>query len=127
MAAGAAALAGMLDKTGCGVSYSDTSELLKIAAEHIRTLDAALARAENAEREFAKAASLYDGLCQSAGNITVLRETAAAYDSAIALRESEKTERELDFYRRAIDGLLIQQREFEKKAAALTRRHGKTG
>ena len=119
-AAGAAALAGMLDKTGCGVSYSDTSELLKIAAEHIRTLDAALARAENAEREFAKAASLYDGLCQSAGNITVLRETAAAYDSAIALREPEKTERELDFYRRAIDGLLIQQREFEKKAAALT-------
>lgn len=34
--------------------------------------------------------------------------------------EAEKIERELDFYRRAIDGLLVQEREFEKKAAVLT-------
>lgn len=110
----------MLDKTGRGVSYSDSSALASAATEHIRALDAALARTENAERAFTKAASVYDGLCQSAGNLELLRQKAAAYDQSLPLREAEKIERELDFYRRAIDGLLVQEREFEKKAAVLT-------
>lgn len=119
-AAVAQTLSDMLDKTGRGVSYSDSSALASAAAEHIRTLDAALARTENAERAFTKAASVYDGLCQSAGNLDLLRQKAAAYDQSLPLREAEKIERELDFYRRAIDGLLVQEREFEKKAAVLT-------
>lgn len=119
-ASGASQLADMLDKTGRGVSYSDTSELAETAGVHIRELDALLARAENAERDFQKAESLYDGLCQSAGNIDVLREKAGGYDASFPLREPEKIAKELDFYRRAIEGLSIQEREFEKKAAVLT-------
>ena len=116
----AAHLADCLDKTGCGVSYSDSSELTKIAAAHIRALDQALARTENAEHAFSQASSLYDGLCQSAGNRELLRQKAACYDSTLPLREADKIEREWDFYRRAIDGLTVQEREFEKKAAVLT-------
>ena len=115
----AAKLSDMLDKTGAGVSFTDTSELCTAAGKHIRGLDAQLARAEAAERALVKDVSALDGLAESAGDRGRLEEKAAAYDASRPLREVEKVAKELDFYRRAGEGLAVQEREYEKKAAVL--------
>ena len=112
-------LCALLDKTGLGVTITDTSELTAAAEEHIRRLDAALARLEALERALTKEESVLDGLAQSAGNREALAQKAAAYDASLPLREADKVARELDFYRRANEGLSVQEREFEKKAAVI--------
>ncbi len=116
----ASALSDMLDRTGCGMSYSDTSALCEKATEHIRALDAALERVENAERVLADCTAQYDGLCANAPEREILEKQAACYDRTLPLREEEKLLREFDFYKRAGEGLVARERELEKKAAVLT-------
>lgn len=117
--ADASALSDMLDRTGCGLSYSDTSALCETATEHIRSLDAALAKAERAERTLADCMAVYEGLCAHAPEREALKNKAACYDKTLPLREEEKLLREFDFYKRAGEGLSVRERELEKKAAVL--------
>ena len=112
-------LCDMLDRTGCGVSITDTSALDETARAHIKKLDAELARLEELYRLLARDNAAYEGLLHSAGDLNALRGKAAAYDSTLPLREKDKVLREIDFYRRANEGLSVQEREFEKKAAVI--------
>ncbi len=116
----ASTLADMLDKTGLGVSYTDTNALCQTAKEHIRSLAQAMEAALEAEQTLAGCRSAYEGLCAQIPDTEALHQRAAAYDPTVELREEEKIRRELQFYRQAGEGLVVRERELEKKAAILT-------
>ena len=112
----ASVLCSMLDKTGFQISYSDTSELQKIASEHIRELSVSISCLEDLSRAASKDAAVLDALVQSAGDLDKLKRKAETYDSSIPMREAQKVEREIAFYTEANKGLRLQERDFERKA-----------
>ncbi len=113
------ALCALLEKTGLGVTYSDTSSLASAAKEHICGLDADLTKLEALDGALSKASAALEGLLAGIRDKEALFALADTYSEEIPLRENDKVLREIDFYRRANEGLAIQEREFEKKAAVI--------
>lgn len=115
----AAELCSLLDKSGGHISVTDTSELSEFAKNHIKKLSAEISVLEELESEMNIDAAALESLLGSL-NEEELREKAATYTTEIPLREESKNALELDFYTRANEGLAVQEREYEKRAAVIS-------
>ena len=112
-------LADMLDKTGCGVSISDTSALMDTALRHVKKLDSDVSDLELKKNALSSADAIYNGILASVPDVDELREKAAKYDPDIPIRDESKIKMEYDFCTSANSILADKEREYEKKAAVL--------
>ncbi len=115
----ASELCTLLDKSGCRVSVTDTSELAEYAKNHIKKLNVEISVLEELEREMHIDSAALESLLGSL-NEEELRKKAATYTTEIPLREESKNALEMDFYTRANEGLSVQEREYEKRAAVIS-------
>ena len=113
-------LCGMLDKTGCKTSVSDTSLIAEKAKEHIRKLSDDITELDELKKNELSESAQLEGLLESEPDMEKLEILANAYDETIPLRGQQQVEKEFDFYTRATDTLNIQKQEYEKKAAVIS-------
>ena len=109
----------MLEKCGICHSFTDTSELINAAKEHIKRLSLNVESLEALEMKMNIDKASFESFMSTVGDFDSLKALAESFDESIPLREAAKNAKELDFYTRATEGLLVQEREYEKKAAVI--------
>ncbi len=109
----------LLEKCGFRESISDTVILAETVKKQIKTLSFFVDELEEMDKAMTVDRASYDGFMGTVGDYGALKELAESYDESIPLRESAKNAKELDFYLRATEGLLVQERDYEKKAAVI--------
>ena len=110
----------MLEKCGVGASVTDTSQLVDVSKSHIRRMGISVEGLEALDKKMVVDKAAYDSYMSTVGDFEALKKLAESFDESIPLREAAKNAKELDFYTRATEGLLVQEREYEKKAAVIS-------
>lgn len=109
----------LIEKTGGQAGISDNSELEKNARLHIKKLDSDITELETKKAELDRSEASLEGLVLSAGDLDALKDKAEKYNPEMPLGDEAKINMEIDFYTRAIEGLAVQEREYEKKTAVI--------
>jgi len=112
-------LRAMLEKCKVSVPESDTVELMRLAKEQIRHIGFSVEGLEALDKKLSIDKASYENYMNSLGDFETLKALAASFDEGIPIREASKNAKELDFYKRATEGLYVQEREYEKKAAVI--------
>ena len=116
----ASELSSMLEKSGVAALFSDTSELALIAKEQVKRISTSIDGLESLEIAMNIDITAYQSFMDTVGDFDALVALADSFDESMPLRDSAKNAKELDFYVRATEGLRVQERDYEKKAAVIS-------
>lgn len=112
-------LRSFLEKCGENEAFSDTFALAEAVKIQIKAIGLFVENLEMLDKEMTVDRASYDSFMDNISDFDALKALAASFDEGIPLREAAKNAKELDFYLRATEGLFVQERDYEKKAAII--------
>ena len=109
----------LLSKSGNLGNFEGAEDAVIFAKECIRKLGFSVESLEALERKMSLDKAAFESCMGSISDFEALKTLAQSFDESIPLREVSKNAKELDFYIRATEGLRVQERDYEKKAAVM--------